>query len=101
MVDDTDLARRRRRSDPRSLVHGSSSHVVAHHLDLASVQPHPELEPKPCRSVLFRDPGADRPHRPVEDRQEPVARRGDLPPPETVEDESHVPVVPPEQFTPR
>ena len=67
-----DLPRGCGRSDPGRLVHRDSPDIVAHHLDLAGVDPGSDLQIEGAGPIPYRPCGMDRPGRPIEYGQEAV-----------------------------
>src|SRR3972149_6185923 len=75
---DEHLAWTGERSDARADRDGEPTHVVGEGLDLARVQPGPDLDPERLHRLRDHRRAPDRPGRPVEGGQEPVAHRLDL-----------------------
>src|SRR4029453_15049265 len=73
-----DLARPGGRHHPGGDVHGDPADVLAEQLDLARVQPHPDLQAQVAQAGADGGAGPDGPGRPVEGGQEPVAGGLDL-----------------------
>ena len=82
-----DLPATSQRADPRRDMDGDPGDVVADELDLAGVQPGPDLEPLRRDRVADDERGPDRARRPVEGGQEPVTGRLDLAATEPLEGE--------------
>ena len=66
-------------SHARPDVHRDAGQLVANNLDLARMKAATNRDRESSQRVAHRDGAADRPRRPVEGREEPVAGRIDLP----------------------
>ena len=95
-----DLARFGAGLHARTDVHRDAHDRLATRLDLAGVQPGPDLQPERAQRIPNRRRAADRPGRTVERRQEPVARGVDLVSAEPRELLTHDPVVVSQQRSP-
>src|SRR6185503_1857614 len=76
---DQDLVRGRERRDARADVDRDAPQISVRDLDLAGVDPGPDLHPDSTDRLDRRDRATDRPGRSVEGREEPVAGRVHLP----------------------
>src|SRR5207344_509465 len=79
------LARIRASCDARTDVDGDAGHLPVGELDLSGVQPGPDVQSERTHGLDDRARAPDRPRRPVEGREEAVARRVDLVPVEARE----------------
>lgn len=76
---DDDFARSRLSEHPRSDVYGDTIDVVVRELDLACVQPHPDLDPEGTNGMGDGLGAVDRPSGPVKGDEKAVPGEPDLP----------------------
>jgi hypothetical protein len=76
------LGRRGGRCDPRANVHGDASDFAGDRVELPRVHPRPDLDPEIPYAFADRPGASHTTRRPVERREEPVARRVDFVPAE-------------------